>query len=54
MTPSKSRKNENASRRATRGKSGSSKDSGANQSKSKKMPSKAVLRQLAKDWDHVT
>jgi len=53
MAQTKARKNERTPRRATRGKSASSKTSNS-QSRPKKMPSKATLRQLAKDWDHVT
>ncbi len=52
MTQIKARKTESTNRRTTRGKAGSSK-SGA-QSRTKKSPTKAALKQLAKDWDHVT
>ena len=51
MAQAKDRKN--PTRKTTREKKATKADSTA-QARSKKLPSKATLRQLAKDWDHVT
>jgi hypothetical protein len=61
MAQTKERKKQNRSARSnrstrtnrSRGKT-SAKRQSASQSRTKRVPSKTVLRQLAKDWDHVT
>jgi len=49
MVPVKSSKDENNDRRPIR-----SKTSSKTPARAKKMPTKAVLKQMAKDWAHVT
>ena len=51
MAQTKARKNERTTHRATRGKTSKSQ---AAQARVKKAPTKASLKQMAKDWDHVT
>jgi hypothetical protein len=52
MAQTKARKSERTTRRATRGKAANKGQ--ASQGRTKKVPTKAALKQMAKDWDHVT
>ncbi|HUU02873.1 MAG TPA: hypothetical protein VM425_15675 [Myxococcota bacterium] len=51
MEQTKARKDERTTHRASREKTSKSQ---AAQARVKKAPTKANLRQMAKDWDHVT
>lgn len=61
QTKTRKKKSQKSSARITRrtsnsrsqGRTAAKRQSGA-QSRTKRIPSKTVLRQLAKDWDHVT
>jgi len=51
MAQTKARRNTRTTRRAARTRTSAK---GQAQAKAKKAPTKAALKQMAKDWDHVT